>query len=384
MLVLQLMLYLLVLANALYLVLTLYCVLMFARREEPPAAEFPAVSILKAVKGCEGGTEAALASFLTLDYPGPWQVVFALADAADPALPLIRKLADRHPECRVRIVIAPERLGPNEKMSNLAAAMAEADGELVALADADVLAGPDWLRRLVAPFADPKVGLTTCLYRAGRTHGLWSRLEGLTIASDLMPQVMVAERLEGISFALGASVCVRRAALSDIGGFAALAAYLADDYLLGNRVQQAGWRLHLCPQVVDLLFGRQSFRDYFLHQLRWARTYRVCRPAGYAASAVTHAVLWGPLFLAASNFSGVGWGVLAGLTALRAAVFVACDRLVLRGGHTLADLALLPLKDALALIVFLLSFTGKRVVWRDRSFELSPDGRLRVASRHWQ
>jgi ceramide glucosyltransferase len=301
---------------------------------------------------------------------------------------LIRERAAAHPECRVRIVIAPEILGPNEKMSNLAAAMSEAAGELVALADADVLVEPDWLRRMAAPFADPKVGLTTCLYRAGDAQGLWSRLEGLTIASDLMPQVMIAEKLEGISFSLGASVCVRRTALEEIGGFEGLADYLADDYLLGNRVQRAGWRLVLLPQVVELMFGRQRAGGYLLHQLRWARTYRACRPAGYAASAITHTAVWGPLFLIATGFSAFGWAALGALAALRAAVFVASDRLVINGGRTggeaatrtwagtLAGLALLPLKDVLAAGVFAAAFAGSRVRWRERVFRLDAEGRL--------
>jgi ceramide glucosyltransferase len=370
---------LLVLANAAYYLLVLVCTLRFARRREPPAAAHPPVTVLKAVKGLEPGSERALESFLTQDYPR-YRVVFALTNEDDPALPLIRRLIGRHPERDARIVIARARLGPNKKMSNLAQAMSESEGDLIALADADVLVRPDWLRRLVAPFSDPEgdpqVGLVTCLYRAGTAPGLWSRLEGLTIASDLMPQVMVAESLEGISFGLGASICVRRAALEEIGGFAALADYLADDYLLGHRVQRAGWRLDLSPQVVDLLFGRQSARDYLSHQLRWARTYRACRPKGYAASAIGHGIVWGPLYLIASGFSGPGWAVLGVLAALRVAGFLAADRLVIRGGHTLSDLALLPLKDGLAAAIFAASFLGRTVRWRDKTFRLDREGRL--------
>ncbi len=373
---LQVLLFLLILANAAYYVLSLVSVLAFSGRKEPQAAAYPSVSVLKAVKGLDFEARAALASFLALDYPGEHEVIFALADPQDPALPLIRELIAGHPERRARIVIAPRRLGPNEKMSNLAQATNEATGELIALADADVLARPDWLRRLVAPFADPAVGLATCLYRAGTAPGLWSRLEALTIASDLMPQVMVAERIEGISFSLGASVCVRRSALEGIGGFGGLADYLADDYLLGNRILRAGWRLVLLPQVVDLLFGRQTARGYLEHQLRWARTYRACRPAGWAATVITHGVVWGPAWLAATGLSASGWAGLAVLAGLRAAVFVACDRLIIRGGRTLSDLALLPLKDLLAFGVFAASFAGRRVRWRGRLFALDAQGRL--------
>lgn len=373
---LQIALSLLVLANAAYLLLVLGCVLRFARRRGPQAAQVALpVAILKAVKGVEPGSERALESFFALDYPR-YQLIFALADGNDPALPLIRRLMERHPERGAKIVIASQRLGPNEKMSNLAQALGEATGELVALADADVLVRPGWLREMAAPFSDPKVGLTTCLYRAGEAPGLWSRLEGLNIASDLMPQVMVAESLEGISFALGASVCVRRQALEGIGGFAALAQYLADDYLLGNRLQRAGWRLILLPQTVELLFPRQGARDYLSHQLRWARTYRACRPAGWAATAITHTVLWGPLYLAAQGFSGLGWLVLAGLAALRGAGYLAADLLVLGGGRTLTNLLLLPVKDALSLGVFVASFAGRTVRWRGKAFRLDPEGRL--------
>ncbi|MFH0809434.1 MAG: bacteriohopanetetrol glucosamine biosynthesis glycosyltransferase HpnI [Pseudomonadota bacterium] len=369
---------LLVLANAIYYGLTLISIFSFARRTEPQAADYPRVSILKAVRGLDPQASQALSSFLELDYPRPYQVVFALADANDPALPLIRRLiAEKHPHVSARVVIAPPGGGPNEKMSNLAAAIPHADGELIALGDADVLARPDWLRRMAAPFADPRVGLTTCLYRAGTAPGLWSRLEALTIASDLMPQVLVAERLEGISFGLGASICVHRAALAGIGGFEGLAPFLADDYLLGNRVHRAGWKLVLVPQVVELLFERQTARGYFLHQLRWARTYRACRPAGYAASAITHGVVWGPLFLMATGFfSALGWGVLGGLAALRVACYLTADRLCLHGGRRLSGLALLPFKDLVAFAVFVASFLGRRVTWRDRTFGLDGEGRL--------
>lgn len=334
---------------------------------------WPSVSQIKPVHRLGGELRDCLASFLGQDYPGPVEVILACRVDSPGLQDLVGGLRRDFARLPLHLVTG-ERPGSNRKIASCTMALEEASGELLVLSDADMRVPPEYLRRVVQPFADPRVGLVTCLYVVRRASGLGAALEGLSVA-DFSASVLVARRVEGLSFALGATMAVRREALEAAGGLEALRDYLADDYQLGNRVAAAGWKVALAGVVVEDVVGPTPFLEYFSHQLRWMRTYRICRPRGHAAFLVTQGLLWALGFLAASGPGPFGWGVLAGWLALRTATACATWRLL--GGAPAARWALLaPFKDLLYLGLWLLSLGGSRVQWGEKAWRLRRDGRM--------
>jgi ceramide glucosyltransferase len=267
-------------------------------------------------------------------------------------------------------------LGLNPKISTLRQLMGQARYDLLVIADGDVMVGPDYLAKVAAAFREPGVGLVSCPYRAGASQTLGSALEALTIAADFIPSVAVANYVEGIRFALGAAMALTRQALSAIGGLAPLADFLADDYQLGFRVAQTGLKVKILPYVVSTHNPEMSFSDYLAHQLRWARTYRICRPAGYLAYGITHALVYSLIILLAAGLAPWAWGLAAATLVLRGVLAGFSERHCLKGNLSLWAFALLPLKDLLAFGLWLASFLGSRVTWGDRSFRVTPEGKL--------
>jgi ceramide glucosyltransferase len=360
-----------------YQILALVCLGRFFRRPplRPASAELPGITVFKPVKGLDGETRECLASFLNQDY-GVYQVLFGVADPADPVVPLLNELRREAPPGRVEVVFCPETLGHNPKASILRQLEPRARHGLLVVADGDVRVGPDFLRRMAAALEEPDVGLVSCPYRAGRRDSLGALLEALTISADFIPSVAVASYVEGIRFALGAAQALSRTALERIGGFAALGDYLADDYQLGWQIHQAGFKVRLLPYVVETVDPRLSLRGYLAHQLRWGRTYRVCRPLGYFAYGITHALVFSLALGLWSSFSAWALGLAAGTVALRLGLAWFSEVVCLGGSLALTAYVLLPLKDLLSFGLWLLSFLGNEVVWRGRRFRLSRDGRL--------
>jgi ceramide glucosyltransferase len=369
---------LLLLAAALaYQVLALVLLARFFRQATPaPVPEGgPGITVFKPVKGLAPETRECLESFLRQDYE-PYQVIFGVAEDTDPAAPLLEELRRQAPPGRVEVRVCPEPLGHNPKVSTLRQLEPYARFDLLVVADQDVKVGPDFLGRVAAAFRDPAVGLVSCPYRAGPGESLGSVLEALTISADFIPSVAAAQGLEGIRFALGAAMAFTRAALNRIGGFAPLADYLADDYQLGRRIHEAGFTVGLISYVVETVNPRLSLGAYLAHQQRWTRTYRVCRPGGYLAYGITHALvlsLFGGLISGGAPWA---WGLAAAALALRLGLAWVSERLCLRGALPPAALVLLPLKDLLAFGLWLSSFLGNEVDWQGRRYSLSREGLL--------
>ncbi len=345
----------------------------FALSPPAAAASGPGVTVFKPVKGWEPGARECLESFLTQRYR-PYEVLFGVADPEDPALPHLRELAATHPG--VTVVVCPEDRGRNPKVSILQQLAPLARYDLMVIADADVRVGADFLAVAAAALARPGMGLVSCPYRACEPRTLGAALESLTIAGDFIPSVTVARCLQGVDFALGAAMAFTRRAYEAMGGFAPLADHLADDYQLGHRIRRAGFQVDLLPYVVETGAPAMGLKDYVLHQLRWSRTYRVCRPKGYLAYGVTHIMMFA---LGAWWLSGwAGWGALLVAATLMLRLGLSWDALrrCLRGrlpGHAWL---LVPVKDLLAVGFWFLSFLGNTVTWRGRRFRLMPDGRL--------
>lgn len=345
----------------------------FVQRPQPRAATQPPVSILKPLRGEDPALAANLRTFLCQDYRR-FQIVFGVAEANDPAVAVVRRMMDEFPAADIALVANPVQHGANLKIANLRNMLPAAKHDLLVLADSDMRVGPDYLATVTAPLvADTAVGLVTCLYRAHSAGGLWSDLACLHINHGFLPQAVVGEALGQGAGCFGATMALDRATLAATGGFEALADRLADDHVLGGAVRRLGRRVELSPYIVDDLVAEDGFLGLFNHELRWARTIRLVAPAGFVGSVVTFPV---PLALLALCLSA----------APLAAAMMMIVALVIRGmtGRRIdralrlkaAPFWLLPLRDLLSFAIFIASFLGRSVAWRDRRFRIGPEGQL--------
>jgi len=410
-----------------------------ARRPLDPAWT-PPVTILKPVRGVDAEAYENFASFCRLDYPADrCQLLFAARDPADPALALARRLQAEFPQVDIGIVDGSRSPlhGHNLKVRNLAAMLPAAKHDLLVLCDSDMRVQPDYLRRVVAPFqqnSDPPpvplpsevrvtgegeqdihlhphprpislkgrrepnghacafapppqrgtsdrgggrgVGLVTCPYRGHRAQSFAAVLEALGIGADFIPSALVSRALEGVSFAFGSTIALPRAVLAEIGGFEALADELADDFRLGNGAHRAGYEVVLSDYVVDDVLGRERFGAMWARRLRWARTVRACRPAGYAGSFITHGTALALLFLGATGFSPLGWAAFGTVLAVRLATAVLITLRYTGDPNIARFLPLLPLSDLLSFALYVTSYGGSHISWRGERFRLLPGGKL--------
>jgi len=336
----------------------------------------PPVTILKPVKGMDAESFANFSSFCRQEYGGGLQIVFCAASPDDPVIPVIRQIMADFPGHDIALVINPAIHGPNYKVSNLINAFPTARHPIVIVCDSDIRVAPDYLQSVTSHFSDPRVGLVTSLYRTSRVHGIATAVEATGFTAEMIPNVMVALQLEGLSFALGASMAVRRETLAAIGGFEALADYLADDYQLGNKIHRAGWRIALDACFVESMVKPENLMPVLSRQLRWARTMRVSRPGGYLASGIT---LPFPAALLAAfiapSFS-IALAAIALLYSVRLTVCTVFSRSFVRDGLLPRWLWLIPLRDMLAFCTWAISFLGNRVEWRGSRFRLRPGGKI--------
>ncbi len=379
---------LLAVAGILFCALALWAARDFARdqrllpREHPDA---PPVSILKPVHGLDPGLLDALRTHCTQDYAAPLELLIAVRTLEDPAVPVLEALAAEFPEMRIEVVTTPLVLGANGKMSNLAQLLPHARHDLILISDADIAVGPRYLRRITALFLEPRTGLVTAPYR-GRTHPrgrptLGSRLEALAIATDFMPGVLSARLTDrGMRFALGSTLLVSRAALAAAGGLEALTGVLADDFVLGQRVLAAGYRIALSPEVVSTAVPGYTLRGFWAHQLRWARTVRTARPASYVGLVFTHPLPWALLYLAASGGSALAVLLLLLAVLARMAVALLVGYGLLGDAQVLRDLVLLPLRDCYALALWVWSYAGDTLEWRGEQFRVHKGKLLRTGA----
>lgn len=343
---------------------------------ERPAEPLPGVTLLKPLKDRDEATEACLLSWLTQNYRGPVQVLFAVNSPDDPVLPLVQRLLTEHPDLAGECVVCPDLVGPNAKAAKLARLEPLARHDLLVISDADVKAPPDLLANLVAPFADEKVGLVNPFYRLGEPATVAMHCEAVAINGDFWTSVLQARRLAPVRFALGAVMAVRRSAVEAIGGLGTLVDYLADDYELGRRVAATGARVHLCPVVVDCCNPPEGWRAVWKHQLRWARTIRACQPGAYAASIVSNPTLW-PLLLLLCRPDREAALLLAGCLVVRLLTALDNQRRLCQSLAHLPWFWLPPIKDLLQTAWWALAFLGNRVEWRGRRLRVTRRGRLK-------
>ena len=357
------------------------------KQDSPPESQLPPVSILKPLKGIDPEIWDSFCSHCNQDYP-QFELIFGVSDPDDPAVEVVRKLQAKYPKLAIDLIVCNRILGANIKVSNLAQMLAAARHEILLVNDSDIRVPSDYLRQVTTPLADASVGLVTCLYRGVAAATLGSRLEALGISTDFVPGVLCARFLEkNLQFGLGSTLAFRRRDLEAIGGFDALLNYLADDYELGRRIAATGKRVELSSAIVSTFLPAYTMRQFFQHQLRWARTIRDARRWGYIGLLFTFGLPWALVTLLASRGAEWGWLVFALTFAVRLAVgfvtaLVVLDDRQLDGSQNdrqlFRNILLLPLRDLIAPFVWVASFMGNRIHWRGDIFYLK-NGRLTIA-----
>ena len=345
------------------------------RRKQSGASFLPPVSILKPLKGMDPEIYQSFRSHCEQDYPD-YEIIFGVSDLKDPAVESVHRLQREFPSRCIQLVVCKQNLGTNTKISNLAQMMSACRYDHFVVNDSDIRVEPDYLSRVMAPLGSADVGMVTCLYRGIPEKSLGSRLESVGISSDFAAAVLTARQIEGgVHFGLGSTLAFRRAELVAIGGFESVVEYLADDYEIANRIAALGRKVVLSEVVVDTFLPAYSLREFYDHQLRWARSVRDSRRLGYLGVVLTFGLPWAFLALWASHGALWGWELLGLVVLFRFLVAFVAGVLVLRDRNLIRLAWLIPLRDFAALLVWIGSFTGHTVSWRGEYFELK-DGRL--------
>ena len=369
------------------------------QRLPSPLAPQPSVSLLKPLKGYDPATEDCLRSWFTQQYTGPVQILFGVAAADDPVCGIVRKLLHEFPATDAQLVVGTPLPGANAKVAKLAELEGLAKHDILVISDADVRVPADFLANIVTPLCEVPAshptgkgsgvracGLVCCFYRLANPTALAMQWEAIAINADFWSQVLQSRSLKPLDFALGAVMATRRQHLQEIGCFAALVDCLADDYQLGNRIARRGHSVALSPVVVECWSAPMGWADVWKHQLRWARTIRVCQPAPYFFSLLSNATLWPLLWLLVRPAAPVAAGVLLCflvriLTALNLqwrlnqSPPATPERVPWRYAW------LVPVKDLLQAIIWLLAFLGNRIEWRGEPMRLRRDGTLERLNR---
>ena len=365
------------LSSAVFLGLALAGVMRFrsdARkqlRSLPDDEQLPPVSVLKPVHGLEAQLKENIESFFRQDYPH-YEILFAADEASDLALEVVREVCARYPHIPSRVLVTGTPW-PNPPVYSFHCMAEAAAHEILVTTDSDVEVSPNYLREVVAPLLDPKVGMVTCVYRGKNAAGFFSGLTAIGMSVEMTAGVLVANLLEGMKFGLGPTTVVRKDSLASIGGYTALKDYIAYDFALGNLIAKAGYRVVLSAHAIDHVVNQKSFRHMWQNQLRWAQTTRYSRPKGHFGSGLIFAIPYGLLGLFAAaglGHWGLGWLLLGVAVVNRLAEAWLVGWMVVRDPQVRRAPWLYPLRDLLGFMVWFASYLNLRYVWRDSRFEL--------------
>ena len=340
----------------------------FSKRATPLAADFtPPVSILKPIYGLDRETYENYASFCRQDYP-EFEILFCVSDDRDPAVPVIQKIIEDFPERPIRLLVGSEPLGASDKVNKLCRMVREARHEIVIVTDSDVRVDPGFLRAIAGAFRDPEVGGVTCLYR-GLTDGSFAAgLEAMGNSTDFAAGVLVNWLGGKIDFMLGAIMATTKKNLAEIGGFESLVDYFCDDFELGNRIAKKGHPIELSPFPVSIVYPRETLAEAFRHQVRWNLSIRYSRPAGHLGLIFTQGLPWTILAALVAPSATIALAYVAAYVVLRSEMARNVGVWGMQDGALRAKLALLPVRDAFAFLVWLASFLPQRIRWRGKEF----------------
>jgi ceramide glucosyltransferase len=343
-----------------------------------PADRLPGVSVLKPVHGEEPRLAENLQSFFQQDYPD-FEIIIGARDANNEALGVAREICMRYPQVRSRVVLSGPPTWPSAKVFSLDKMIATCRNSYLVISDSDILVSRDFLRNVVPPLLDSKVGLVTCLYRGIPAGDFGSLLEALGMSVEMPSGVMVADMMEGMRFALGAAMALRRDALEAIGGIAATADYYSDDFVLGNEVWAAGYGVVLSHHIVGHVLVPRGWKDILGDQLRWMKSTRYSRPKGHVGAGLTYATPFGVLGLVSACALGhvsLGVGLLAAALVNRVIQSVCVGWGIIRDRRALTFCWLYPLRDFLGFFLWAASFGSRRFLWRGETYRFSKAGKI--------
>jgi ceramide glucosyltransferase len=361
-----------------YYSIAIFSSFRFFQRARGPASSSrdftPPVSNLKPIRGLDPDAYENFATFCRQDYP-EYEILFCVGDADDPALPVIEKLIVDFPKCHIRVLFGSGRNATNDKVAKLARLVNEARNEIVVISDSDVRVQPDYLRTVVAPLADPRVGAVTCFYVHTHETTLVETLQTVGMLADFYAGILVAWQLEGVKFALGPTIATSRTRLNEFGGYPAIENRPADDLLVGRLIADQGYKVELLPYSVSTVADYQTFRDLFHKRLRWITVMRHLRPWGHLGLIFTHGLPWCLAAIVIHPTMPVIAGYLGAYFLFRAAIIWIIGGHGLKQSVSLKKVALIPVWDAMAFVIWLISFGRKSVRWRDNDYYIR-DGQL--------
>jgi len=364
----------LVAGSLVYCVLTIVAAVRYrAVRPAPLAAVIP-ISVLKPLAGIDDGLETNLRTFFEQDY-AEFEILFAVRSAQDPAIAVVERLRAEYPAVPSQLLVTGEPPYANAKVYSLDRMLAAARYDLLVMSDSDIRVTPEMLRTIAAEFQDTKLGLATCPYRAVPGRSFWNTLEAIGLNTEFIGGVLVARMLEGMKFALGPTIAARRATLEGIGGFDAVKDFLAEDFVMGNLAAARGDGVILSSYVIEHHIGTQTLGANLRHRLRWNRSTRRSRPAGYVGQLFTNPL---PLALMLWALRPEWWMAAAVTVVLRAGAAAATAGYVLRDGLTGRLFFLVPVQDLLGFAMWVAGFFGNTILWRGRRYYLQSDGRFEL------
>ena len=367
--------------STIYTVMAMVAAIRFSRRQRHgiPGSFTPAVSLLKPVHGAEAGLEKHLATFFEQEYPD-YEILFCARQLDDPGLAAARCVAARYPYIPVQFLASGEPTLPNAKLLSLELMAGRSRHSILIISDSDVRVGRNYLRDVVAPFQDMRVGAVTCLYRGDASQGgIWSRIEAAAMSIEMSAGVLVAEMLEGMKFALGPTMAIRRKCLEEIGGFLPMGEYCSDDFLLGNQVAALGHRVVLSHYVIDHVVLHESFWSSMQHQARWMKSTRFSRPKGHLGTALTFSVPFGLLAAIAACLQhrpAMAAAALLWSIGARMLLAVTISQRVIREKSVWPSVLLYPVRDLLAILFWIASYGSRTIFWRNEVFLLESGGRM--------
>ena len=351
-----------------YYILAITAARRFFRNRPPISKDFaPPVSVLKPVRGLDREAYENYASFCRQEYP-EFEIIFGVTEETDPALPVIEKLIQDFPERKIRLLIGAESIGTSDKLNKLCRMVREAKHQLLIISDGDIRVDAGYLYAVAAPFADPRVGAVTCLYRGITDGTLVSEMEALGNTSDFDAGVLSAWQLGGVDFALGATMATTKERLAQIGGFEAIADYYSDDYELGHRIHALGYRVEVTTFPVFTVFPHQTIAECFHHQVRWTLTFKHSTPVGHFSLIFTQGLPWAILAALIAPSWIIAALYLAGYTVLRWLMAWTVGVWGVRDPILRKKMYLVPLRDAFAFVVWMTSFFKRRIEWRGSQY----------------
>ncbi|HYL86540.1 MAG TPA: glycosyltransferase [Candidatus Angelobacter sp.] len=362
----------------LYYLLVLYSTVRFFShakdRLAPDSGFTPPVSNLKPLRGLDPEAYENLSSYCRQDYP-EYELIFCVGDESDPSVPVLERLKRDFPERQIRILFGSGRNAINDKVAKLVRMVNEAQHEVLVINDSDVRVEPDYLRTVVAPLRNPKVGGVTCLYVSTEDKNFTQRLQSMGMICDFFPGIFVARQLDGIKFAFGQTIVTTRARLKACGGYEAIENRPADDLLVGRLIAQQGYEVELLPYAVKTVPDYDSFKDLFIKRLRWLTVMRHMRPWGHIGLAFTQGLPWSLAVLLAHPFDGVGAAYLGAYLLFRTVITWLVGAWGMKQSDLWKRMPLFLVWDATAFVIWLLTFGRKNIRWRNVDYRIR-DGRL--------